>query len=90
LGLQKIEEGLQKLIAEVKADGVVDANEQKRIDELTQKINSLKIDIQKTDGAEISGTNKLTDEQKAKIKANKEKMNAKMNEILSLLDVELF
>jgi len=90
LGLQKIEEGLQKLIAEVKADGVVDANEQKRIDELTLKINSLKIDIQKTDGAEISGTNKLTDEQKAKIKANKEKMNAKMNEILSLLDVELF
>jgi len=83
--IQKYDEALAKLIAQAEEDGEIDAKEQANIDELTSQLDALKANIEKQGKAEAPSGKKMTPERKAKIKANMDKINAKLEAITKQL-----
>ena len=82
--IAKYEAALAKLIEEAKADGEVDADEQKGIDELTTALNDLKAGVSKGDGAKAK---KLTPEKRAKMSENMKKMTERLDAIMAKLNI---
>lgn len=80
--IQKYETALAALIEEAKADGVIDAEEQAKIDELTNALNDLKAAIAEGGGKK---TRKLTTKERETIVSNMDKMDQKLQQILAKL-----
>jgi len=79
--IQKYETALATMITEAEADGEIDADEQKEIDELTKDLNKLKGDV----AGRGPKTKKLSLEQREQIVTNMEKMDQKLKKILEKL-----
>lgn len=77
--IAKYQAALDKLIAEAKKDGVIDADEQAQIDSLQKALNDLKDAVASNTGK------KITPEQRVKIKENIGKINARLEAMVKAL-----
>jgi len=84
--LSKYKDALVKLISEAEADGEVDAEEQKAIDELKAGIKSVS---DKMAGGDDGSKKKLTPERKAKIKENMTKISSRLDKIVNALSLDV-
>lgn len=80
--IEKYETALAAVIAEAEADGKVDEDEQKEIDELTKALNDLKEEVAK--GGDKK-TRKLSKKERETIVSNMGKMDQKLQQILAKL-----
>lgn len=81
--IQKYETALATMITEAEADGEIDADEQKEIDELTNGLNELKTAV--TEGG--TKTKKLSPKQREKITANINTINDRLADIMKKLKI---
>lgn len=78
--IQKYETALATLIKDAEADGIIDQDEKKEIDELTDELDKLKKFTN-----ELQSGKKLTPERRQKINENMDKINARLEAITKKL-----
>ena len=85
--IEKYEAALAQLIKEAEADGEIDAEEQASIDELTDKLEALKENVEKQEESGGKAVPKMTPERRTKIKDNMDKLHDHLQAIVKKLGV---